>query len=138
MVNGDSGTPKKTPAPWVPYTRAGCDFGGVALANIVLENTGTGPTRRHDARSSAPARRSGTRRGANAAPAGTAARNLAQTDFVGIAIHCAAGATSICDGNPNAKPDPLPDEPGGYNGFHGLFGAKYVNPAITAASKRGA
>src|SRR6516164_5788464 len=38
-----TGTPKTTPAPWVPYTRAGCDFGAVASANIVLENTGTGP-----------------------------------------------------------------------------------------------
>ncbi len=26
------------PAPWVPYTRAGCDWGGVATANTVLEN----------------------------------------------------------------------------------------------------
>src|ERR1044071_3829878 len=43
MVTGDSGTPKNTPAPWVPYTRAGCDFGATALANVVLENTGTGP-----------------------------------------------------------------------------------------------
>ncbi len=43
MVNGDSGSPKNTPAPWVPYTRAGCDFGATALANVVLENTGTGP-----------------------------------------------------------------------------------------------
>src|SRR5437879_1099310 len=42
MVNGDSGTPKTTPAPWVPFTRAGCDFGGVSTANIELENTGTG------------------------------------------------------------------------------------------------
>src|SRR5262245_56357494 len=25
MVNADSGTPKNTPAPWVSYTRAGCD-----------------------------------------------------------------------------------------------------------------
>src|SRR3954452_24115049 len=39
MVNGDSGQPKTTPAPWVPYTRAGCDFGAVASANVVLENT---------------------------------------------------------------------------------------------------
>ena len=29
-----------TPAPWVPFTRAGCDVGGVATANIELENTG--------------------------------------------------------------------------------------------------
>ena len=43
MVNGDSGSPKNTPAPWVPYTRAGCDWGATALANVVLENTGTGP-----------------------------------------------------------------------------------------------
>src|SRR5205823_12668321 len=34
MVNGDSGTPKTTPAPWVPFTRAGCNFGGVSTANI--------------------------------------------------------------------------------------------------------
>src|SRR5690349_20068950 len=38
MVTADSGTPKNTPAPWVPYTRAGCDFGTTANANIVLEN----------------------------------------------------------------------------------------------------
>ena len=26
------------PAPWVPFTRAGCDWGGIATANTVLEN----------------------------------------------------------------------------------------------------
>src|SRR5713101_5135949 len=30
---------KIAPAPWVPFTRAGCDFGAVATANTVLENT---------------------------------------------------------------------------------------------------
>src|SRR5215468_6059012 len=69
----------------------------------------------------------------NAAPAGSAARNLAQTDFVGFAIHCAKGG-GICTGNQNARPDSLPDEAGGYSGFLGLFGAKYVNPAITNGS----
>src|SRR6266849_4101767 len=34
---------KTTPAPWAPFTRAGCDFGAISLANIELENTGTGP-----------------------------------------------------------------------------------------------
>src|SRR5215469_7241336 len=29
---------KNAPAPWVPYTRAGCNFGAVATANTVLEN----------------------------------------------------------------------------------------------------
>src|SRR5262252_4453620 len=28
-----------TPAPWVPYTRAGCDAGYVGTANVELENT---------------------------------------------------------------------------------------------------
>src|SRR5690348_3899715 len=31
---------KNAPAPWVPYTRAGCNFGAVATANTILENTG--------------------------------------------------------------------------------------------------
>src|SRR6266487_4829207 len=30
---------KNAPAPWVPYTRAGCNFGAVATANTILENT---------------------------------------------------------------------------------------------------
>src|ERR1700751_2211370 len=35
-----AGSPPSTPpAPWVPFTRAGCDFGGVSTANIELENT---------------------------------------------------------------------------------------------------
>ena len=38
MVNGDSGTPKNTPAPWVPWARAGCDVGNISTANAVLEN----------------------------------------------------------------------------------------------------
>ena len=63
------------------------------------------------------------------APAGSAARTLAQTDLVGIAIHCAKGS-SPCTSNPNARPDPATILPGSDNGFQGLFGAKYVNPAI--------
>src|SRR6058998_3399557 len=31
---------QNAPAPWVPYTRAGCNFGAVATANTILENTG--------------------------------------------------------------------------------------------------
>jgi hypothetical protein len=34
---------KNTPAPWVAFTRAGCDVGGVGFANIELENTNTTP-----------------------------------------------------------------------------------------------
>jgi len=113
-----------TPAPWVPYTRAGCDYGGVSTANVVLENTRTTPagdmTKVFGAHSAEWDE-------ANASP------TLAQADFVGIAIHCAAGG-GICNSSTHARPDMLPDEPGGYSGFQGLFGAKYVNPAINHGS----
>jgi hypothetical protein len=51
-----------------------------------------------------------------------AASNSTQAtkDFVGIAIHCAAGDAVCAAGN--NKPDVLPDEPGGYNGFTDLYG----------------
>ena len=133
MVTGDGGTPKNTPAPWVPYTRAGCDFGVAALANVVLENTGTGPNGDMTRVFGSGSPEWLEAQASAAAPAGTAERNLAQTDFVGIAIHCAKGG-GICNGDPHARPDFLPDEPGGYQGYSGLFGAKYVNPAITGGS----
>jgi hypothetical protein len=103
------------PAPWVPFTRAGCNVGGVATANIELENT----------RIDIP-----TVFGANSPEAAEAQANpsLATSDFVGIAIHCAKGAALCSDAN-NGKPDLLPDEPGGYDGYQGLFGHKYVAPA---------
>jgi hypothetical protein len=133
MVTGDSGTPKNTPAPWVPYTRAGCDFGAVASANIVLENTGTGPNGDMTKVFGANSPEWLEAQASNAAPPNTAARALAQTDFVGMAIHCASGG-GVCTGNANARPDLLPDEPGGYVGFQGLFGTKYVNPFLTGGS----
>jgi hypothetical protein len=68
-------------------------------------------------------------RNAQVAPGGTAAAARALTDFVGIAIHCGVNG-GICKNNPNAKDDLLPNEPGTYPGFKGLFGALYVNPAI--------
>ncbi|HKF68032.1 MAG TPA: hypothetical protein VKB36_15910 [Vicinamibacterales bacterium] len=128
-----TGTPKTTPAPWVPYTRAGCDFGAVASANMVLENTGTGPGGDMTKVFGTGSPEWLEAQASNAAPAGSAARNLAQTDFVGMAVHCGAGG-GICAGKSSARPDLLPDEPGGYNGFLGLFGAKAVNPAIANGS----
>jgi hypothetical protein len=62
--------------------------------------------------------------------AGTAARTKSLTDLVGIAIHCAVGTSSPCTGNSNARPDPATIYPGSDGGAQGLFGAKYVNPAI--------
>jgi hypothetical protein len=204
MVNGDSGSPTNTPAPWVAYTRNGCDVGNVSSANMVLENNtsiiltslsaaasmsdtvisvGSVSRLEHgqaitvdvgalaevhtiasvdavnkkitlDAGLSAAHAKfapvyvtdptgdmtavfgegsSEWVEGKNSqlAAANTSARALAQTDFVGIAVHCGKQATSLCHGNLNARTDALPDEPNGYSGFQGLFGAKYVNPAVT-------
>src|SRR6202171_6043651 len=121
---------KTTPAPWVPFTRAGCDYGAVSTANIVLENTKTTPFGDMTKVFGAGSPEWNEAVASNAAASGTAAGARAQTDFVGIAIHCARTG-GVCAGNPNARADSLPDEPGGYTGFNALFGAKYVNPAIT-------
>src|SRR5262249_15441772 len=51
----------------------------------------------------------------------------------GIAVHCGAGG-GICSGATGVEPDTLPQEPGGYDGYKALFGAKYVNPAINDGS----
>src|SRR5207245_2711904 len=47
-------------------------------------------------------------------------------DFVGIGVHCAQTGSSVCAGSQRARPDRLPDEPGGYSGFQMLQGHKYV------------
>jgi hypothetical protein len=134
MVSGDGGSAHNAPAPWVPYTRSGCDWGATALANVVLENTGTGPAGDMTKVFGNGSPEWNEAQTSNGAPAGTAARNLAQTDFVGLAVHCTQNRRSICRNNTNAKPDLLPDEPGGYTGYQGIFGGKYVNPAICPAN----
>ncbi|HWZ90178.1 MAG TPA: hypothetical protein VNW92_15045, partial [Polyangiaceae bacterium] len=115
------------PAPFVAYTRNGCDVGAVASANIVLENTGTSAT--GDVTkvfgTGSPQFVEATNSGK--AASGSAARNLAQTDLVGFAVHCAAGSATCAAG----QDDLLPQEPGGYTGFKGLFGAQEVNPLLT-------
>src|SRR5216117_89857 len=104
---------KIAPAPWVPYTRAGCDFGAVATANTILENTAIDIP---------------TVFGPASPEAAEVAANPGQAfaDFVGIGVHCAAG-NALCSTANNGKADLLPDEPAGYSGYNALFGAKYVN-----------
>ena len=126
---------KTTPAPWVPFTRAGCDVGGVGTANIELENTATNATGDMTSVFGANSPEWNEAAAAAALPSDAAhakAKGQPQTDFVGIAVHCAQTSTSVCANNADARPDALPDEPGGYSGFQALFGAKYVDPAITA------
>ncbi|MGZ4426214.1 MAG: hypothetical protein ACXVZK_16305 [Gaiellaceae bacterium] len=118
MINENG---KIAPAPWVPYTRAGCDVGQVATANTVLENTGIDVATVFGNGSPEAIQAAGDSPGV----AGT------QTfaDYVGIGVHCAQ-SSDICAASPRPRPDLLADEPGGYNGYQGLFGAKYVNPVI--------
>ena len=118
---------RNLPAPWVPFTRAGCDVGAIATANIVLENTGTGPNGDITKVFGNPSAQYSEALASSAAPAGTAARAKAQTDFVGFAVHCAQGS-GVCATGQN---DVLPGEPNGYSGFKGLFGAQAINPFLT-------
>src|SRR5213592_3220383 len=113
MINENG---KIAPAPWVPFTRAGCDFGAVATANTILENTAIDIP---------------TVFGAGSPEAAEVMANPGQAfaDFVGIGVHCAQGS-AVCTAQNSGRPDLLPDEPGDYSDFNGLFGAKYVNPVI--------
>src|SRR5213595_3000219 len=99
MINENG---KNAPAPWVPYTRAGCNFGAVGTANTLLENIGIDIP---------------TVFGANSPEAAEAKANPAQAtaDFVGIGVHCAQG-NALCSPTKTGKADLLPDEPGGYSG----------------------
>src|SRR5205823_3691630 len=54
----------------------------------------------------------------------------ATLDFVGITVHCAHG-DSHCSTANDGYPDLLPDEPGGYTGYQGLFGHRYAAPVIS-------
>jgi hypothetical protein len=122
-----------TPAPWVPFTRAGCDVGAVGTANIELENTAVDIPKVF---------------GANSPEAQQLAadpdsfKDAETADYVGVAVHCASGSAvcSTAQGvkfgqtspSPTAVADLLPDEPGGYLGFDALFGHRYVAPQLGA------
>src|SRR5580693_3252623 len=110
---------KNTPAPWVPYTRAGCDFGSVAAADTELENTLPDIPLVY---------------GANSAEAKEAENpklaNKAEADFMGLSVHCAHGSAT-CAASHGGVADLLPDEPGGYTGYQALFGNKFIQPVIS-------
>jgi hypothetical protein len=105
---------KVSPAPWVPFTRAGCDVGAFSVANIEFENITSDLLNVF---------------GPNSPEAAEAQANpsKAKADFLGIAVHCARSSPLCTQG----KPDVLNDEPGGYLGFNALFGNANVAPAIS-------
>ena len=116
-----SGTPdRSTPAPWVPFTRAGCTVGNFSTANMVLENAAVDVP---------------TVFGPDSPEAKETADNpdnfkdVQVAEYVGEAVHCAQ-AGAVCASSSHAVADKLATEPGGYHGYQALFGAKYIAPAI--------
>ncbi len=126
-----------TPAPWVPYTRAGCNVGEVATANQELENAPFDIPKVF---------------GASSPEAQDLAAYSDQApyydnptaDYIGLGVHCAersdlcANAEAVKYGQTTpshtAVADLLPDEPGGYTGYQALFGSKYIAPELGAGT----
>jgi hypothetical protein len=110
MLSGDG---KNAPAPWVPFTRAGCDVGAFSSANIVIETTSFdvpfifGPN----------------------SPEAQETPGQQFNDFEGAVIHCAKGSP-VCSSANHGVADVLPQEPGGYTGFNALYGPKYMNQVL--------
>jgi hypothetical protein len=112
---------KTAPAPWVPFTRAGCDVGGFSVANIEFESVPADVNTVFGLASP---------EGIEANTANTSAlRDKANADFLGIAIHCALNSP-LCS-NSHGRDDLLADEPGGYAGYKALFGNLHVQPVIS-------
>ena len=123
-----------TPAPWVPFTRAGCNVGEAGTVNQDLENNAVNIPKVFGANSPE----------AQQLAADTDSFKDAETaDYAGIAVHCAQGS-AFCSSargvkfgqtspSPTAVTDSLPDEPGGYFGLPGP-----VRPPLRrAATRRG-
>jgi hypothetical protein len=127
--------PKTPPAPWVPYTRAGCNVGDVSTANMVLENLNPDLQNMFGAGSPEVAQY-------NADPAFFKDQEV--NDYEGIGVHCAVASSFCSDAtavkygqtspSATAVADVLPDEPGGYSGFQALIGHKYVAPQLGAGT----
>src|ERR1700758_2960296 len=115
------------PAPWVPFTRAGCDVGAAAAADMEIENTGVDLSTVFGVGS----------------PQTTDPNAFA--NYEGVAIHCAANSP-LCSTDNGGFLDKLPWEPNpdgsaattdpatgtstAYEGYNALFGHKYVTQAF--------
>src|SRR6266702_5006340 len=123
------------PAPWVPFTRAGCDVGDVSTANMVLENTSVDIPKVFG---------QGSPEDQQLLADTDSFKDAEVADYVGLAVHCALGSAfcSTASGvkfgqaspSPTAVSDLLPDEPGGYHGYQGLFGHRYLAPQLGAGT----
>jgi hypothetical protein len=131
LISGpvDAGHPNgvNAPAPWVAFTRAGCDVGAAGAADMEIENTGADLTTVFGTGS----------------PQTTDPNAFA--NYEGVAIHCAATST-LCSAANGGFPDKLPWElnidgsaattdpatgtSAAYEGYNALFGHKYVTQAF--------
>lgn len=124
-----------TPAPWVPYTKAGCNVGEIATVNQELENPSPDLAEVFGPNSPEVAQ-------LNADP--DPYKDPETADYIGLAVHCARNAAFCANAQAvkygqttpshTAVADLLPDEPGGYNGYQALFGAKYIDPQLGAGT----
>jgi hypothetical protein len=132
-VSSSNPSGANTPAPWVGFTRAGCDFAGLGAADMELENDTSDLTTVFGATSPQAAMGNWSFNTAFDQHF-SAGSNLGTTDFEGLAIHCSKADSAPggrCSAGAGGTPDALPSEPGGYGGFNGLFGAVAVNPILT-------
>jgi hypothetical protein len=125
---------KTFPAPWVPFTRAGCDVGAFSIANMEFESLPADVSTVYGTNSPEYASVFAATN-LPKTPANAPLRQAANTDWLGIAVHCAQGS-ALCN-NSHAKTDALPDEPGGYTGFSALYGNVNVAPVICTAASGG-
>ena len=77
-----------TPAPWVPFTRAGCNVGEIATANAELENTAVDIPKVFGA---------GSPEDQQLVNDTDSFKDPETADYVGLGVHCAKGST-LCSG----------------------------------------
>ena len=126
------------PAPWVPFTRAGCNVGGVSSVNMEIENVNPDIQNVFGANSPEEAQYNAD---------SDSFKDQEVNDYVGLAVHCAKGSAFCADAKAvkygqtspsnTAAPDVLPDEPGGYDGYQAVFGHKYLQPILAGAANSG-
>jgi hypothetical protein len=124
-----------TPAPWVPFTRAGCNVGEISTADVDLENDAVDFPKVFGANSPEVQQLNND---------GDSFKDQETNDYDGIAVHCAQGSAVCADAtgvkygqtapSGTAVADVLPNEPGGYTGYQALFGHRYVAPQLGAGT----
>jgi hypothetical protein len=112
---------QNAPAPWVPFTRSGCNVGEVGIADLDLENAVPDVAQVFGQNSVE------TKEAANP-------KFPTETEFQGLSVHCAKGS-AFCTSNAGVVPDSLPDEPGGYNGYQAVFGTHFLDSALSSDGK---